>query len=203
MKIGVLGLQGGVYEHVYMLRRAFQELGWQGEAVVVKKPQHLHGLDGIIVPGGESTTIGIVARRIGLLEPLRDAVKEGLPAFGTCAGAVMLAAKARDRVVGEKSQPLIGAMSIEVIRNYFGRQRESFEVDLEVEGVEGRFRGVFIRSPAIVKAEGDAKIISWLKSGDSLVGVAAIQGPHLATSFHPELTGDTRIHKLWLQNIKR
>ena len=203
MRIGVLGLQGGVYEHIYMIRRAFQELGWQGEAVVVKKPQHLHGLDGIIIPGGESTTIGIVARRVGLLEPLRDSIKEGLPAFGTCAGAIMLAARARDRVVGEKRQPLIGVMSIEVIRNYFGRQRESFEVDLEIEGLDGRFRGVFIRSPAIVKAEGDARIISWLKTGEGLVGVAARQGPHLATSFHPELTGDTRLHKLWLQGIKR
>jgi len=204
LRIGVLGLQGGVYEHIYMLRKAFAELGWSGETVVVKKPQHLHGLDGIIVPGGESTTIGIIARRIGLLDPLRDAVREGLPAFGTCAGAVMLAAKARDRVVGEKRQPLIGAMDIEVVRNYFGRQRESFEVDVEVEGVEGgRFRGVFIRSPAIVKAEGDARIISWLKTREGLVGVAAKQGPHLATSFHPELTGDTRIHRLWLSEVKR
>lgn len=202
MKVGVLGLQGGVYEHVYMLRKAFEEEGLQGEVVVVKKPGQLKGLDGIIIPGGESTTIGIVAKRIGLLDPLRDAIREGLPAFGTCAGAIMLAEKVRDRVVGEKKQPLIGVMSVELVRNYFGRQRESFEVDLEIDGLEGVFRGVFIRSPAFIKAWGSARIVSRITYNGEQVGVAAVQGPHLATSFHPELTGDTRLHRMWLRGLK-
>ncbi len=202
MRIGVLGFQGGVYEHVYMLRKAFEEEGIQGEAVVVKKPSQLGGLDGIVIPGGESTTIGIVAKRIGLLDPLRDAIREGLPAFGTCAGAIMLAERVTDRVVGEKEQPLIGVMNVEVVRNYFGRQRESFEIDLEIEGVDGLFRGVFIRAPAFTKAWGLARIISRIRYNGESVGVVAVQGPHLATAFHPELTGDTRLHRLWLRSLK-
>jgi len=203
VRIGVLGLQGGVYEHVYALRRSLDEMGLQGEVVVVKKPGQLDGLDGVVIPGGESTTIGIVAKRVGLLEPLRDMIREGLPAFGTCAGAVVLAENVRDRVVGARRQPLIGAMSIDVVRNYFGRQRESFEVDLEIDGVDGRFRGVFIRSPAIVEARPPARIISYLDTSQGRVGVAAVQGGSLATSFHPELTGDLRLHKLWLRGLKR
>ncbi len=203
MRIGVLGYQGGVYEHVYMLRRALEELGYTGEVLVVKKPGQLESLDGIVIPGGESTTIGILARRMKVLEPLRDAIRSGLPALGTCAGAIILAEKVRDRVVGETGQPLIAAMRIEVVRNYFGRQRESFEADLEIDGLEGRFRGVFIRSPAIIDAEPPARIISWLDHNGDRVGVAAAQGPHLATAFHPELTGDTRLHKIWLRQIKR
>ncbi|GAB6148586.1 pyridoxal 5'-phosphate synthase glutaminase subunit PdxT [Stetteria hydrogenophila] len=202
MKIGVLGLQGGVYEHVYMLRRAFEEEGVQGEVVVVKKPAQLKGLDGIVIPGGESTTIGILAKKVGLLDPLRDAVKEWLPAFGTCAGAIVLAEKVTDKVVGEKKQPLIGVMSIEVVRNYFGRQRESFELDLDIEGLDAPFRGVFIRAPAMVKAWGGARITGRIRHNGDEVGVVAVQGPHLATAFHPELTGDTRLHRLWLRGIK-
>ncbi|MCE4610860.1 MAG: pyridoxal 5'-phosphate synthase glutaminase subunit PdxT [Desulfurococcales archaeon] len=186
-----------------MLRRALEELGYTGEVLVVKKPGQLESLDGIVIPGGESTTIGILARRMKVLEPLRDAIRSGLPALGTCAGAIILAEKVRDRVVGETGQPLIAAMRIEVVRNYFGRQRESFEADLEIDGLEGRFRGVFIRSPAIIDAEPPARIISWLDHDGERVGVAAVQGPHLATAFHPELTGDTRLHKMWLRQIKR
>ncbi|MEB3787980.1 MAG: pyridoxal 5'-phosphate synthase glutaminase subunit PdxT [Desulfurococcales archaeon] len=203
MKIGVLGLQGGVYEHIHMLRKAFQELGYTGETVVVKKPQHLEGLDGIIIPGGESTAIGFIASRIGLLEPLREELANGLPAFGTCAGAIMLARQARDRVVGEVKQPLLASMDIEVVRNYFGRQRESFELDVEIEGIEGKFRGVFIRSPAIVSASNGARIISWVEDENGRIGAVAVQGATIATIFHPELTGDTRIHKLWLETLKR
>ncbi|GBF09654.1 pyridoxal 5'-phosphate synthase subunit PdxT [Aeropyrum pernix] len=203
MRIGVLGYQGGVYEHVYMLRRSFDRLGVHGEAVVVKKPEDLKGLDGVIIPGGESTTIGILAKRLGVLEPLREQVLNGLPAMGTCAGAIILAGKVRDKVVGEKSQPLLGVMRVEVVRNFFGRQRESFEADLEIEGLDRRFRGVFIRSPAITAAESPARIISWLDYNGQRVGVAAVQGPLLATSFHPELTGDTRLHELWLRLVKR
>ena len=203
MKVGVLGLQGGVYEHVYMLRKAFEKLGYTGETVVVKKPSHLEGLDGIIIPGGESTAIGFIASRIGLLEPLREELANGLPVFGTCAGAIMLAKQARDRVVGEVKQPLLATMDIEVVRNYFGRQRESFELDVEVEGVEGRFRGVFIRSPAIVAASNGARITGWVETDGGRVGAVAVQGASIATSFHPELTGDTRIHELWLEALKR
>ena len=202
MRIGVLGYQGGVYEHVASLKKAYERLGISGEVVIVKRRGDLEGLDGIIIPGGESTTIGVLARRLGVLERLRESILEGLPAMGTCAGAIMMASKSRDRVVGEKSQPLLGVMNIEVVRNYFGRQRESFEVDLDIEGV-GLFRGVFIRSPAIVGAEPPARIIGWISYEGERVGAVAVQGHLLATSFHPELTGDTRLHEYWLRGIKR
>ena len=206
MRIGILALQGGVYEHHYMLRRAMEELGLTGELILVKRPQHLRGLDAIVIPGGESTTIGRLASRLGILEPLRDALREGLPALGTCAGAVMLAKSVRDARVGETGQPILGVMDVEVVRNYYGRQRESFELDLHIEGIEGGpYRGVFIRAPAITRLWGGAKAIAWAPGvgEDDKVAAAAVEGGLLATVFHPELTGDTRIHKLFLETVKR
>ncbi|BES80568.1 pyridoxal 5'-phosphate synthase glutaminase subunit PdxT [Pyrodictium abyssi] len=200
MKVGILALQGGFYEHLHMLRRLAQETGWSIEPVLVKKPSSLRGLDAVIIPGGESTTIGVVARRVGLLDELRDLLESGLPAMGTCAGAALLAKSVRDRVVGETKQPLLAVMNIEVVRNYYGRQRESFEVDLKILALgEKPFRGVFIRAPAITKLWGRAEAIAELDG----VTVAAEEDGKLALAFHPELTGDTRIHRYFLEKVKR
>ncbi|ALL00456.1 pyridoxal phosphate synthase yaaE subunit [Pyrodictium delaneyi] len=200
MKVGIVALQGGFCEHVYMLRKLAEETGWSIEPVLVKKPSNLRGLDAVIIPGGESTTIGVVARRIGLLDELRDLLESGLPAMGTCAGATLLAKSVRDRVVGETRQPLLAVMNIEVVRNYYGRQRESFEVDLKIPVLgEKPFRGVFIRAPAITRLWGRAKGIAELDG----VTVAAEEDGKLALAFHPELTGDTRIHRYFIENIKR
>ncbi len=200
MKVGVLAYQGGVYEHKFMLEKAMEKQKVSGKVVLVKKIHELKDVDGIVIPGGESTTIGKLAKRMGVLNALREYIREGLPAFGTCAGAIMLAKNVRDRVVGVIEQPLLRVMDIEVVRNYYGRQRESFEIDLKVEKLGDKpFRGVFIRAPAIVNVWNDTILLAKL---DNVV-VAALQKHMLATTFHPELTNDTRFHELFISIIKR
>ncbi len=192
--VGILAYQGGVEEHAYMTELACRRLGASCRVVLVKRREHLEGLDAVILPGGESTTIAKLAQRTGVLTALRELVLSGLPALGTCAGAVMMAKRVRDRVVGETGQPLLAVMDIEVVRNYFGRQRDSFEVDLDLQLPTGarRFRAVFIRAPAIVRLWGRARPMARLGG----VVVAAVEDHMIATSFHPELTGDTAVHEL-------
>jgi len=185
-----------------MLRRAGERLGYTVETVVVKRPEHLEGLDGVVVPGGESTTIGKLMQRLGVLEPLREKLREGMPALGTCAGAILLAKRARDRVRGPLEQPLLATVDMEALRNYFGRQRESFEIDLEIEGVtSGRpFRAVFIRAPIFSEVWGRARPVARMPETGEVVAVQ--QDATLALAFHPELTGDTRVHEYWLRLVK-
>jgi pyridoxal 5'-phosphate synthase pdxT subunit len=188
MKIGVLALQGDFAEHAAVLKR----LGM--ETVEVRLPGQLEGLDGLIIPGGESTTIGKLAADFGLLEPLRSFGRQHA-VWGTCAGAILLSKDAR------RSQPLLGLMDITVQRNAFGRQVDSFEADLEVEplkratGTDHPYHAVFIRAPIIESVEGDARALAALPDGRI---VAAQQGHLLATSFHPELTADDRFHRYFL-----
>ena len=198
MRVGILAYQGGVYEHEFMLKKAMSELGISVEVVLVRKPGQLNKLDGLVIPGGESTTIGRLAERFGVLELLRDLVREGLPLLGTCAGAIMMAKKVRDNVVGEVQQPLLGVMDVEIVRNYYGRQRESFEVDIKVPALGGEpYRGVFIRAPAITELWGGAQSLAELEG----VTVLARQGSMLASTFHPELSGDVRLHKYFIKNL--
>ncbi len=184
MKIGVLAIQGDFAEHIVMLKR----LGV--ETAEVRLPAHLDGLDGLIMPGGESTTIGKLAVDYGLLEPLREFGKTHA-IWGTCAGAIFLSKDAR------RDQPLLGLMDITVQRNAFGRQVDSFEADLAIPelGEGGPYHAIFIRAPIIESVQGDAKILSTLSDGRI---VAAQQGNLLATSFHPELTDDARFHEYFL-----
>jgi len=188
MKIGVLALQGDFSEHIAMLKRL------KIEASEVRLPEHLNGLDGLIIPGGESTTIGKLAVAYGLMEPLilfgqRHAI------WGTCAGAIFLS-----KDIG-RDQPLLSLMDIKVQRNAFGRQIDSFETDLDipelkqVTGTKEDYHAVFIRAPIIESVDADAKILASIPDGRI---VAAQQGHFLATSFHPELTGDTRFHEYFL-----
>jgi pyridoxal 5'-phosphate synthase pdxT subunit len=188
MKIGVLAIQGDFAEHIVMLKR----LGV--ETAEVRLPPHLDGLDGLIVPGGESTTIGKLSVDFGLLEPLREFGKTHA-IWGTCAGAIFLSRDAR------RSQPLLGIMDITVERNAFGRQVDSFEADLAIPELgEGRpYHAIFIRAPIIETVQGLARVISTLPDGRI---VAARQGKLLATSFHPELTQDTRFHQYFLSLAK-
>jgi len=202
-RVGVLALQGGVAEHVYMLRRASEQAGIPVDIVLVKRREQLSDLAAIVVPGGESTTIGKLMQRLGLIQPLQALLEDGAAAMGTCAGAAIMASVVKDRVVGETNQPLLAVMDIEVVRNYFGRQRESFEAPVEIPVLgEKPFPGVFIRAPAIVRAWGGAKIIARL-SWASNVGVAAVQDNKIALAFHPELTSDTRLHKMLIELAKR
>jgi pyridoxal 5'-phosphate synthase pdxT subunit len=188
MKIGVLALQGDFSEHISMLKRIGVE------TAEVRLPKHLNGLDGLIIPGGESTTIGKLAVAYELMEPLKDFGKSHA-IWGTCAGAIFLS-----KDIG-RDQPLLGLMDIKVQRNAFGRQVDSFETDLEVDelfkttGTEHPYHAVFIRAPVIESVSGSTKVLSTLEDGRI---VAAQQGHLLATSFHPELTGDTRFHEYFI-----
>jgi len=197
MKFGVIALQGDVREHVKMLGIAIDELGMEGEVVKVKKPEDLENVRGIIIPGGESTVIGRLCERAGLLGEIRDLAKKNkLAIMGTCAGLVLLAKKIVDARVGEVSQPSLGLMDISVIRNAFGRQKESFETDLEIPEIgSSPFRAVFIRAP-IVKGVLNSNVKILAKIDDKIVAVR--QKNMLALSFHPELTNDTRIHRYFL-----
>jgi 5'-phosphate synthase pdxT subunit len=188
MKIGVLALQGDFAEHIVMLRR----LGV--ETAEVRLPAHLNGLDGLVMPGGESTTIGKLAVAFGLMEPLREFGKTKA-IWGTCAGAIFLSKDAR------REQPLLGLMDITVLRNAFGAQVDSFEADLEIEAIKQvtgsaqPYHAVFIRAPIIASVSGAARVLSALPDGRI---VAAQENKLLATSFHPELTGDSRFHEFFL-----
>ncbi len=188
MRIGVLALQGAFLEHEKVLQR----LG--AESVQVRLPAHLEGLDGLIIPGGESTTIGQVAQRWGLLEPLCAFARAGRPVWGTCAGMILLAKEVLDAKPG---QPLLHLMDLAVRRNAFGRQVDSFEADLEVPVLgEMPFHAVFIRAPVIERVGEGVEVLARLEDGRV---VAARQGKLLATSFHPELTDDSRFHRYFLQ----
>jgi 5'-phosphate synthase pdxT subunit len=189
VRIGVLALQGDFAEHVAMLR------GLGADVVEVRTPADLAGLDGVVIPGGESTTIGMLMSDYGLIEPLRQHVASGRPTLGTCAGAIVLA-----RDIGRSGQPLIGAMDIVIRRNAFGRQLQSFETDLEVPSLGPRpMRAVFIRAPAIESVGAGVEVLCRLEDGTI---VAARQGPLVAVAFHPELTGDTRLHAYFLSMVR-
>ncbi len=191
MRIGVLALQGAFREHIKIL----ESLGVT--AVEVRKPEQLRGLDGLIIPGGESTTFGKLATEFGLMEPLRDLCASGRPVWGTCAGMIFLS-----KNVG-RSQPLLGVMDVEVKRNAFGRQVQSFEQDLSIPALpepDRPFHAIFIRAPLIDKVGRDVQVLARLEDGTI---VAAQQGNLLATSFHPELTQDTRFHRYFVEQINK
>ena len=191
MKIGVLALQGSFAEHQTMLRR----IG--AEVLQVRLPAQLDGLDGLIIPGGESTTIGKLAVTFGLIEPLRRFAASH-PVWGTCAGAILLSRDA------QRHQPLLGVMDITIERNAFGRQVDSFEADLPVPALSDPkrpFHAVFIRAPLIETTGKGVEVLARLPNGRASRIVAAQQGRLLATSFHPELTNDNRFHRYFLSLV--
>lgn len=183
MKIGVLALQGAVAEHI----RSIELAG--GEGVAVKRTEQLEEIDGLIIPGGESTTIGKLMRKYGFIEAVRGYAAAGKPVFGTCAGLIVLA----ERLTGDE-EPHLQLMNMTVARNAFGRQRESFETDLPVKGIESPLRAVFIRAPLITEVGPNVEVLSVYK--DEIV--TARQGHLLAASYHPELTDDYRLHGLFI-----
>jgi 5'-phosphate synthase pdxT subunit len=188
MKIGVLALQGAVAEHI-------RSIGLAGaEGVAVKRAEQLEEIDGLIIPGGESTTIGKLMRRYGFIEAIRNFARQGKPLFGTCAGLIVLAERLES---GE--EPHLSLMNMTVARNAFGRQRESFETDLEVKGIDSPIRAVFIRAPLIREVGANVEVLSTYR-GEI---VAAKQDRLLATSFHPELTDDYRLHGLFIEMARQ
>lgn len=189
MKVGVLALQGDVREHA----RALDLAG--ATPVLVRYADEIADVDALILPGGESTTIGKLLDRFGLLDPVTNRAREGMPLYGTCAGAILLA----QRILGDQDAPhRIGLMDIGVHRNAYGRQVDSFESDLVIEGVAEPFRAVFIRAPAIEEVGRDVEVLARYRDAPVLVR----QGNLLASTFHPEMTGDNRVHELFLEMLE-
>lgn len=189
MKVGVLALQGAFREHIM----TFEALGVSG--VAVRLPEQLGELSGLVIPGGESTAIGKLMRTYGFYDAIRQQHGAGMAVWGTCAGAILMAKNVLDAL---PDQETLGLMDIEIRRNAYGRQVDSFEADLDVKGVDdGPFRGVFIRAPWIESVTDGAESLA---RHDGHI-VAARQGDLLATTFHPELTGDPRIHRYFLESV--
>jgi 5'-phosphate synthase pdxT subunit len=193
--VGVLALQGDVREHLV----ALGEVG--ARAVPVRRPGELDAVDALVIPGGESTTIDKLLRAFDLLEPVRRRLRTGMPAYGSCAGMILLA----DRVLGAiDGQQTLGGMDVTVRRNAFGRQVDSFETDLEIEGIEGDpVHAVFIRAPWVEQVGPAARVLGRVEAGPAAGRIVAVrQGPLLVTSFHPEVTGDTRVHRLFVDIVR-
>jgi len=193
--VGVLALQGDFREHESTLQR----LGVATRRL--RTVEDLEGIDALVVPGGESTTMSNLALRWGLMEPLRELVRGGLPAYGSCAGMIMLA----DRIVGGRpDQETIGGLDVTVLRNAFGRQVDSFEADLEMPVLGAApIHAVFIRAPWVESVGESVEVLGRVSTGAAAGRIVAVrQGPLLATSFHPELTGDTRVHEYFVEMVR-
>ncbi len=193
--VGVLALQGDVPEHLRALRRC------GARAVSVRRPDELDQLDGVVLPGGESTTMVKLAAAFDLLEPLRKRVDAGFPVYGTCAGMILLADQILD---GAEGQQTLGGIDMVVRRNAFGRQVDSFESDIALTGIAGDpYHAVFIRAPSVESTGADVEILGRVEHGPGAGRIVAVrQGHLLATSFHPELTGDARVHGLFVDMVK-
>jgi 5'-phosphate synthase pdxT subunit len=197
MRIGVVSVQGAFPEHIVSSAKAMRNLGVEGKAVAVRRLVDLEGTDAVIIPGGESTTISKLLWRFGMAERLKEMAQDGVPMMGTCAGLVLLA-KQGDELVSRTGTDLLGLMDMAVDRNAFGRQRESFEAELEVKGLEAKFPAVFIRAPVITRTWGDCEALSSYNGSI----VMARQGNLMASSFHPELSDDSRLHEMLVSMAK-
>jgi 5'-phosphate synthase pdxT subunit len=199
--IGILALQGDIEENIVATKDAMSSLSLNAYTTPVRYQKELESVDGLIIPGGESTVIGnLLTLKSGIRTTLQKRLIQGMPAMGTCAGMIVMAKKAYDSVVGEMNQQLLGVLDVVVERNSFGRQNESFEANLPIDGLDGEdFRGVFIRAPSVTKVGTNVKILG--RFAEKVVAVQ--QGNLIGTSFHPELSGDLRFHKLLVALITR
>jgi 5'-phosphate synthase pdxT subunit len=189
-RVGVLALQGDVREHARVLA------GLGAHVVAVRRPDELASVDGLVLPGGESSVIDKLARAFGLQAPLREAIRSGLPVYGTCAGLILLADRVEGAIAGQES---FGGLDVTVQRNAFGSQVDSFETDLDVVGLDAPVHAVFIRAPLVTGAGASVQKLAALPDGRV---VAVRQGGLLGTSFHPEMTGETRFHQLFLEMVR-
>ena len=198
--IGVLALQGDAEENIRAATNALEEMNQKGKVISVRYPEEIMKIDGLIIPGGESTVMGLlIAIKNGLLDSINKALQKRLPVMGTCAGMIVLAKRSYDRVVGNKKQLLLGALDIEIERNSFGRQYDSFESNLDISGIGNDFKGIFIRAPSVISTGPQVQILSRF---DGKI-VAVQQENIIGTSFHPELSGDNRMHKLFIEQIAK
>ncbi len=193
MKIGVLALQGDFREHINSL----SDCGVN--AVPVKTKEEIQKIDALVIPGGESTTIAKLARSFDLFDLIKKRITDGMPTYGSCAGMILLADRVEDAIVGQET---FGGIDMTVRRNAFGRQVDSFETDLRFEGItQPSIKAVFIRAPWVERVGPDVEVLAEVNVDGSNHPVAVRQGNLLATSFHPELTGDNRIHKFFVENV--
>ena len=198
LKVGILAIQGDVQENVLSLVKAATELKIDAEISQVMTSDEISKLDGVVIPGGESTTIGQLSLVNGSLKTLKEKIDSGMPVLGICAGMIMLSNTANDRIVGTTNQPLLNILDIKLERNSFGRQKDSFESDISLESMSiPKYRGVFIRAPAISEVGNGVEILS--KFNEKIVAVK--KGNVIGTAFHPELTQDTSVQKYFLNLI--
>lgn len=198
--VGVLALQGDVEENIKATTDALREMNLKGKVISVRYPDEILKVDGLIIPGGESTVMGLLLSiKHGLLDSITKVLQNRIPIMGTCAGMIVLAKKSYDKVVGNKKQLLLGALDIEIERNSFGRQYDSFESTLEISGIGNDFKGIFIRAPTIISTGSHVQVLS--KFDGKIVAVQ--QENIIGTSFHPELSGDNRMHRLFIELITK
>ena len=199
LTVGVLSIQGDVQENMLSIKSALDELGLDGNVVDVRTPEEISQIDGLIIPGGESTTIGQLSLVNGSLKVLKEKIQNGMPVLGICAGMIMLSNTADDRVVGKTDQPLLDIFDIKLERNSFGRQKESFEADVSLDSIQiPKFNGIFIRAPSVSDVSSDVEILS--KFNDRIVAVK--KGNVIGTAFHPELVEDISLHKYFVNLVK-
>jgi len=200
INIGILAVQGDVAENILATKMAIEDLGMEGIVTEVKTPEQISDLDGLVIPGGESTVIGTLSLVNGSLKKIKEKIASGMPVFGICAGMILLSKKAKDRVVGEMDQPLLDFLDVKIERNAFGRQKDSFESEISMDNIGiSKFPGVFIRAPSIIETGKDVEVLS--KFNEKIIAVK--QGNILGTSFHPELTGDISLHKYFVSMIRK
>jgi 5'-phosphate synthase pdxT subunit len=199
LQVGVLAIQGDVQENLLSTKKALDELGIDGTVTDVKTADDVEKLDGLILPGGESTTIGQLSLVNSSLRVIKEKIEKGMPVLGICAGMILLSKTADDRVVGKTNQPLLDLLDVKLERNSFGRQRESFEAEIAMDSISiPKFRGVFIRAPLVSEASSDVEILA--KFNEKIVAIK--KGNIIGTSFHPELTKDVSLHKYFVNLVK-
>ena len=200
LTVGVLSIQGDVRENILSLNAAIDDLEIDAKAVEVKMPDEISSLDGLIIPGGESTTIGHLSLANGSMKVLKQKIENGMPTLGICAGMILLSKAASDRTVGKTNQPLLEILDITLERNSFGRQKQSFEADVSLDSINiSKFNGVFIRAPSVSNVGSDVEVLS--KFNGKIVAVK--KGNVIGTSFHPELTSDVSLHKYFVGLVQK
>jgi len=198
LTVGIVGMQGDLEEHTESVKHTLSEMDLVGDVRWIKSAKDIGSINGLIIPGGESTVIGNILSSRQMLQPIKNLIYNGLPVFGTCAGLIILAKKSYDKVVGEKDQPKLDLMDVTVERNSFGRQKESFETELDFQTLGNeKFKGVFIRAPSIVEVGSNVQILGKLNG----LAVAIQEGNMLGTTFHPEVVDDIRLHKYFITMI--
>ncbi|MBS3925300.1 MAG: pyridoxal 5'-phosphate synthase glutaminase subunit PdxT [Nitrosarchaeum sp.] len=200
LTVGVLAIQGDVHENITSTQRAIKELGVEGSVIGVKTSEEISKLDGLIIPGGESTTIGQLSLVNSSLKIIKEKIEQGMPVLGICAGMIMLSKTANDRVVGKTDQPLLDLLDIKLERNSFGRQKESFEANISMNSIDiPKFNGVFIRAPSVSDTGSGVEVLA--KFNEKIIAVK--KGNMLGVAFHPELTEDVSLHKYFINLIKK